>query len=34
MADIVIFSNCSPANYKKDIVSLNLNFTEQEIVKN
>ena len=32
MADIAIVSNCSPANYKKDIVSLNLN--EQEIVKN
>ena len=34
MADIAIFSNCSPADYKKNVVSLNLNFTEQEIVKN
>ena len=32
MADIAIFSNCSPADYKKNVVSLNLN--EQEIVNN
>ena len=31
MADIVIFSNCSPADYKKNIKSLNLN--EQEMKK-
>ena len=29
MADIAIFSNCSPADYKKYVVSLNL--TEQEM---
>ena len=32
MADIAIFSNFSPADYKKNVVSLNL--IEQEIVKN
>ena len=32
MADIAILSNCSPADYKKNVVSLNL--TEQEIVTN
>ena len=31
MADIAIFSNGSPVDYKKNIVSLNL--TKQEIVK-
>ena len=31
MADIAIFSNCSPARIKKNIVSLNLN--EQEMKK-
>ena len=35
MADIAIFSNCSPADYKKNIVSLNLSLTRnEEIVKN
>ena len=33
MADSAIFSNCSPADYKKNIVSLNLNLTEQEMKK-
>ena len=28
MADIAIFSNCSPARIKKNIVSLNLNRQE------
>ena len=31
MADIAIFSNCSPADYKKNIINLNL--TEQEMKK-
>ena len=31
MADIAIFSNCSPTDYKKNVVSLNL---IEEIVKN
>ena len=31
MADIAIFRNCSPADYKKNVVSLNLN--EQEMKK-
>ena len=34
MADIAIFSKfCSPADYKKNVVSLNLNLTEQEMKK-
>ena len=33
MADIAIFSNCSLADYKKNIVSVNLNLTEQEMKK-
>ena len=35
MADIAIFSNGSPVDYmyKKNIVSLNLNLTEQEMKK-
>ena len=33
MADIAIFSNCSPADYKKNVISLNLNLTEREMEK-
>ena len=33
MADIAILSNFSPADYKKNIVNLNLNLTEQEMKK-
>ena len=33
MADIAIFSNGSPVDSKKNIVSLNLNLTEQEMKK-
>ena len=37
MADIAIFGNrvvlLTPADYKKNVVSLNLNLTEQEMKK-
>ena len=33
MADIAIFSNGIPVDYKKNIVSLNLNLTKQEMKK-
>ena len=33
MADIAIFSNGSPVDYKKNIVSLNSNLTEEEMKK-
>ena len=33
MADIAIFSNGSAVDYKKNVVSLNLNLTEQEMKK-
>ena len=33
MADIAIFSNDSTADYKKNVMSLNFNFTEQKIKK-